>query len=143
MWPLIERYLPEFDSAVLSGLDTVGYPFSLRCRPELDPAAECLRLDLPPAVPLQPGPACLLCHTHDERLWNLKSLVVRGRLARQGERWAFVPERFVPGMGIGGWRSYVHFVRQGRAATRRYFARRGLPQPHVDWDSLLGFLHEG
>ncbi len=142
MWQQLEKYLPEFSNAVLSGLDPAGDLFSLRCRPVLVPAQQWLQMALPAVVPLQPGPACLLCHTHDERLWNLKSFVVRGELARPGVggAWVLRPQQFIAGMGIGGWRSYVHFVRNGRAATRRYFARRGQPQPHVDWDDLMALF---
>jgi hypothetical protein len=33
MWADITKHLYEFESAVLSGLDEAGYPFSVRCRP--------------------------------------------------------------------------------------------------------------
>ena len=36
MWAEITKYLYEFESAVLSGLDEAGYPFSERCRPYPD-----------------------------------------------------------------------------------------------------------
>jgi hypothetical protein len=140
MWKPIERYLPEFASAVLSGLDASGYPYSVRCRPVPEPAQQRLRLPLPAATAVQTGPACLLCHSHDENLWNLKSFVVRGRLEQAAGDWVFIPQQFIPGSGIGGWRSYIRFVRHGRAATRAYFARRGLPIPAVQWDEFLAFL---
>jgi hypothetical protein len=76
-------------------------------------------------------------------LWNLKSFVVRGELAHAepgAAAWVFAPRQFIPGMGIGGWRSYVHFVRHGRSATRQYFARRGQPYPGVRWDELMLLL---
>lgn len=139
MWPQIEKYLPEFASAVLTGVDHTGAPYSVRCRPVLRAAEQVVQIALPPAAPLQSGPACLLCHTHNARLWNLKSLVVRGQLEQPAgdAAWVFRPESFLPGMGIGGWRSYVHFVRHGRAATRAYFARRGQPTPKVDFETVL------
>ncbi len=140
MWEQITRYLPEFPSAVLSGLDPAGYPYSLRCRPLLDAERRILRLGLPPGALLQAGPACLLCHSHDEHLWNLKSFALRGALERQADGWAFVPRQFIPGMGIGGWRSYIDFVRHGRAATRDFFAARGQPVPRVAWDELLALV---
>lgn len=140
MWQQIEKYLPGFPSAVLSGLDMSGDPYSLRCRPVLEPVQQRLRLSLFAAPALQPGPACLLCHRHDERLWNLKSFVVRGTLERDGPDWVLSPHQFIPDMGIGGWRSYVHFVRHGHAATRAYFARRDQPYPVVRWDQLMALL---
>ena len=139
MWPQITKYLPEFPTAVLSGVDKAGYPYSLRCRPALDMEGQRLQLTLPTA-PLEEGPACLLCHNHDERLWNLKSFVVRGTLTIEQEAWVLIPRQFIPGMGIGGWRSYVRFVRHGRAATRAYFAKRGMSQPRVDIEGLMAQL---
>ena len=117
-----------------------GYPYSLRCRPALNAERQVLAMDLPPGVPLQAGPACLLCHTHDEHLWNLKSFVLRGTLERQAGSWVFVPRQFIPGMGIGGWRSYLRFVRHGRAATRAFFAKRGQPVPKVAWSELMSLI---
>jgi hypothetical protein len=143
MWNQLSRYLPEFSSAVLTSVDPAGFPFSLRCQPRLNPARQVLLIDLPVSAPLQPGPAGLLCHTHNDHLWNLKSFVVRGALERDGAAWLLRPAQFIPGMGIGGWRSYVHFVRHGRQATRAYFAKRGLPQPHVDLDAMLALLTGG
>jgi hypothetical protein len=141
MWPQLEHYLPEFPSAVLTAVDATGTPYSLRCHPALVPAEQVLHIALPAGVALQPGPACLLCHAHNERLWNLKSFAVRGVLERPAAGpWIFEPRHFIPGMGIGGWRSYVHFVRHGRAATREYFAKRGQPVPHVDWESVLALF---
>ena len=84
MWAEIIRHLYEFESAVLSGLDEEGYPFSGRCRPYPDTSgAEVLKIWLPPGTPVRPGPSSLLCHSHDENLWNLKSFLVRGTLARE------------------------------------------------------------
>lgn len=140
MWNEITRYLPEFSSAVLTGLDPTGYPYSLRCQPRLDPARQVLVIVLPTSTPLQPGPAGLLCHSHNDHLWNLKSFVVRGELAHERAAWLLRPAQFIPGMGLGGWRSYVHFVRHGRQATRAYFARRGLHQPRVDLEAMLALL---
>ena len=140
MFQQIARYLPEFPSAVLSVLDAEGYPYSVRCRPSLDLDRQRLRVPVPAALPLQPGPACLLCHAHDERLWNLKSFVVQGTLARESGGWVLTPLRFIPGMGIGGWRSYLRLLRASRAATRQYFAQRGLTQPRVTWHEYMALF---
>lgn len=44
----------------------------------------------------------MLFHKHDELLWNQESFLLRGRIELRERGWVFVPERFVPGMGIGG-----------------------------------------
>ena len=80
MWAEIVKYLPTFETAVLSGTDATGYPFSVRCAPRPDHAAQVLHVAVPPGADLRPGPAGLLCHSHDERYWNLRSFNVRGTL---------------------------------------------------------------
>ena len=87
MWAEITKHLYQFESAVLSGLDEEGYPFSVRCRPYPDTSGpEVLTVWLPPGTPIRPGPASLLCHSHDENLWNLKSFLVRGVLEKRRRR---------------------------------------------------------
>ena len=139
MWADISRYLPKFNSAVLSGLDTAGRPFSVRCHTQADSANQVLRLQTDAvgfaqwAAPLEPGPACLLFHKHDDRLWNLLSFVVRGTLERNEQGWALRPVQFIPGVGIGGLMSYVRFLVDGRRTTNRYLRKRGLARPSIPW----------
>ncbi len=132
----IARYLPEFPSAVLSGLDAEGYPYSVRCRPAPGSSTVVPRLVLPTETAIEPGPASLLCHSHDERLWNLRSFLVRGRLEQVGNGRTFVSERFVPGGGIGGPLGTAKaFVGMRRTATR-YLHKRGLSRPPIPWDEI-------
>jgi hypothetical protein len=136
LWDELEKHLPSFESAVLTALDAEGYPYSVRCRPLPDRTSRVLEVRLPAGVPLRPGPASLLCHRHDENLWNLKSFLVRGVLARDGEDWSFLPERLVPGAGIGGPMSMVRFVAGARRRTRSYLKKRGLSRPRVPWAEI-------
>ena len=118
MWDAIMRHLPTFPSAVLNGLDAEGYPCSVRCRSGIERSESLLRLDLPVELALQPGPANLLCHGHDEQLWNLKSFLVRGKLQRDEDGWTFVPETFIRGAGVGGALGAVRaIVEMRRSAT--------------------------
>lgn len=137
MWGEISRHLKGFETAVLNGCDAEGYPYSIRCRPTTDPSAEILRLDLPEGSALRPGPASLLCHEHDEKLWNQKAFLVRGRLSRDEESgWSFVPERFIPGVGIGDARGMARFLIGARRSAGAYLRERGLARPRVPWDEL-------
>lgn len=137
MWDEINEHLPSFESAVLSALDAEGYPYSVRCRPRPDRVSRVLKVRLPAGIPLRPGPASLLCHRHDENLWNLKSFLVRGVLeALDGEDWNFRPEKFVPGAGIGGPMSLVRLVTGARRSTRNYLEKRGLPRPRIPWAEI-------
>ncbi len=137
MWDEITRHLYQFESAVLTGLDAKGYPFSVRCRPYPDTSgAEVLKVRLPAHTPLLPGPASLLCHRHDENLWNLKSFLVRGVLVRDGEGWGFEPGRFIAGAGIGGLPATIRFFTGSRRNARRYLEKRGLARPRIPWDEI-------
>lgn len=140
MWLEIVKQLAAFPSAVLTGMDTAGYPFSIRCQPQPDPVTQVLRVSMPTGTNLEPGPAGLLCHKHDERLWNLKSFVVCGRLEQDDQGWFFRPQHLIPGMGMGGLMSGVRFVLNGRRNTRRYLEKRGLPRPQVPWDEVKAML---
>ena len=132
------RRLAEFDDAVLTVSDAEGYHYGGGCRPQLDRATARLELDLGPAgAALAPGPASLLCHEHDEELWNQKAFLVRGRLDRgDGGGWAFEPERFVPGVGVGGARGMARFLIGARRSAGAYLRRRGLARPRVPWHEL-------
>ena len=137
MWAEITRHLYESESAVLSGLDEEGYPFSVRCRPYPDTSgAEVLKIWLPPGTPVRPGPASLLCHSHDENLWNLKSFLVRGALVKDAGGWSFEPGQFIPGMGIGGLPAMIRFFISARRKASRYLEDRDLARPSIPWDEI-------
>jgi hypothetical protein len=102
MWTEIEKYLPLFESAVLNASDREGYPYSVRCRPELDRPAGILRIDFAGGTNVQAGPASLLYHSHDEELWNQKIFLLRGRVEETGDGQVFRPEKFVPSIGTEG-----------------------------------------
>lgn len=142
MWPELERHVPTFASAVLTTIDPDGYPASVRCRPRLDPAARVLQLDLPASPALAPGPASLLCHSHDARLGGLRSCVVVGELQRGADGWALRPARFIPGVGVDGILGAIRFVVQGRRAAARYLARRKMARPRIGWDELRALADE-
>jgi hypothetical protein len=137
MWADVRRHLQGFSSPVLTGVDADGYPFSIRCAPELDESKQVLRLSLPGWTGIRQGPASLLCHGHNQLLWDLRSFMVRGTLEPTGgETWLFRPTRFVPGIGLGGPVGMVRFALAKRRAARRYLERRGLPRPRIDWVQL-------
>jgi hypothetical protein len=136
MWDDLVRHAPTFQSAVLTGLDGDGYPVSLRCQPQIDAPARLLRVVLSAHTLLHPGPASLLCHRHDEHLWNQKSFLVRGVLSHDGAAWTFRPRHFVPGIGIGGPLALIRFVIDSRRRTRQYLRTRGLARPTIPWAAI-------
>ena len=136
MWPELVKELADFSSAVVTGIDGSGYPISIRCKPEPDADAQVLRVQIPEYAQIQPGPASLLCHKHDERLWNLKSFTVCGSLEQNARGWSFRPQKFIPGAGIGGMWAMVKFVQSGRRSTQQYLDKRHLVRPKIEWDTL-------
>jgi len=136
VWDEIVRLLPDFENAVLTGLDAEGYPYGVRVRPRADSARQVFGVPIPVHAPVQVGPASLLCHAHDEELWNLRSFLVRGVLRREGEGWVFEPRAFVPGAGVGGPMGMVRFVRGSRQNAERYLEKRGLTRPSIPWNRI-------
>jgi hypothetical protein len=133
MWPEIVARLPRFASAVLTGLDASGEPVSLRCRPTLDYHARVLWVAVPEGLGMVPGPAGLLCHHHDEQLWELRSFLLRGRLELAGRGWVLRPRQLVPGMDTTPL-SNLRLLRTGRRTAKRYLAARGLRRPTIPWE---------
>ncbi len=140
MWDKITKNLKKYQSAVLTGIDAHGYPFSVRCVPEMDKSAQVLRVQLPPGVQLQAGPASLLCHQHNELLWNMESFLLRGSLKQDEQGWKFQPQQFIPGTPGAGLKALLPSVRwllASRGTAKRYLEKRHLPRPSVPWDEIL------
>ena len=55
MWDEILKYLPKFESAVITGMGEEGYPYSVRCQPRPDGEARVLRVQLPEHVAILQG----------------------------------------------------------------------------------------
>lgn len=137
MWDDIVKYLGEFPNAVLTAVDDAGYPLSVRCTPEPDISNQVMRLKLPSYSGFQIGSASLLCHSHDELLWNLKSFLVVGSLERDDKGWILVPRRFIPGIGIGNFfLGLIKMTRDGRRTAKRYLDKRGLQRPKIPWNEI-------
>jgi hypothetical protein len=136
MWHELVKHLGTFSSAALTGLDKHGYPYSIRCLPVIDRARKVLVIHVCEDCEVLPGLGCLLCHSHDERIWNLKSFIAKGLIERDGDLLYFRPHQFIPGMGIRGVKGYMRFVADGRRNAKRYLEARGLRRPNVDWSEM-------
>ena len=135
------RRLPEFGSAVLTAFDEDGNPTLARVRPAPDPASHSFSIDTD--APLRPGRASLLCHSHDEQLWNLRSFVVAGDLVRDGKNWTLRPDRFIPGGADKlGPIAMVKIIRELRGTAGRYLDRRGLSRPEINWHEIHELVAE-
>lgn len=133
MWAEAAKWLNTFDEAVLTFPDADGYPASVRVgTPGFDAATG--RLPVPLSETLRPaeGRAGLLCHSHDEKLWNLKMLQVKGELRSEDGSWVFVTTEFTPPSKL----AMVDFIRNARSSAQKYLDKRGLPRPEVNWAQI-------
>jgi hypothetical protein len=130
VWAEAAKWLGKFDEAVLTVLDADGYPASVRVDTRTYDADTGR---LPAALPdeLRPieGPANLLCHYHDEKMWKLKAIQVRGRLEKRDGEWDFVTTSFNPPSKL----AVVAFLKGTGTAAQKYLDRRGLERPEVNW----------
>ncbi len=143
MWTELTQAMAGFPDAVLTGVNAQGFPLSVRCRPQLDPALRALHVDRAPGVALLDGPASLLCHSHDRNLWRLRSFLVRGQLTTTGTTWVFHPGALVPGTGLAGPVGDVRSFLAARQRAGRYLARRGLTRPNVPWQLVRDTARRG
>lgn len=133
MWAEAAKRLSRFDEAVLTAFDEHGYPVSVRVPTDAyDPATGELPAALPAELDAVEGPANLLCHFHDEKLWRLDSAQIIGRLERRGRHWAFVSQTYTP---RSRW-YLLSFLRNNSRAAQRYLDRRGLDRPTVNWAAV-------
>lgn len=132
----IRRHLAEYQSAVLTIVGIDRRPVSIRIVPS---AAES-HLDLgelPSWFNAAPGRAGLLCHRHDQNLWNQHSFIVGGDLvATDGGNWTLVPDRLVIGLGHGGLLGMLRMAAKARRRSIKYFQDRGQPVPIAPWEQL-------
>ena len=132
--------LATYPSAVLTGRDQDGYPFSVRCHPQPDAATRSFLLT-GVAAPLTAGSASLLCHSHDDRLAKQRSVLARGGLARDGADWRFTPLQVIPGISenpLAIFRFFLH----ARGVAAGYIAKRNLARPVIPWAEIIRIKHE-
>ena len=130
------KELRHYADAVLSWVGADGQPTSSRVRPEPLPDG---RLALPSLPGLREGTASILGHSHNEKLWGLRSFVSVGSVVREQDRWAFTPQRYLPGASPDP-RALLRTVRAARRTAKRYLEARGLERPAVPWGVVQGAL---
>jgi hypothetical protein len=136
VWSEAAKELAGFEEAVLTALDPAGYPVSVRQKaPCYDPATGEFTVAWPSGLSVAEGPATVLCHSHDENLWNIRQMQVKGRLERRADQWVFTSTEFrrPPRSQLT---TFWRMSRDMRTAGRRYLDRRGLELPTVNWKAL-------
>jgi hypothetical protein len=133
VWGEAAKWLTKFDDAVVTVTGAHGYPASVRVDPrDYDASTGELVVALPEVLGAAEGPANLMCHSHDEKLWSLQMLSIKGSLGARGDTWVFHSERFDPPSKL----AFVSFVRNARRSGQRYLDKRGLARPDVNWSAI-------
>jgi hypothetical protein len=128
------RHMRAYDSAVLSWVADDGFPRAARTSLTPVPDGQAFAVELPGDEPVREGPAGLLCHKHDEKLWKLSSFVATGELTSEAGQWRMTPTGFIPGAASTP-AAVIRTVRGCRASAARYLERRGLSRPQVPWQA--------
>jgi hypothetical protein len=136
MWDKINQAIGSFTDPVLSAHDADGYPASLRTPVVPDAGQQVLNVQIATDLELQPGPASLLFHSHNEQLWDLRNVLVRGELAHTGSSWVFIPRQLAPARDADGGLALLKIVLDLRKVAAAYLKKRGLARPQVPWDRL-------
>jgi hypothetical protein len=130
VWSEAATALRKFDEAVLTSLDADGYPFSIRVDPRrYDAATGELHAIVPAEVRPVESPANLLAHYHDQKMWNIKMMAIKGRITREDAGWVFQSVSFDAPRRL----AVLSFVKDARASAARYLERRHLDRPKVNW----------
>ncbi|MEO8607212.1 MAG: hypothetical protein ABI690_04990 [Chloroflexota bacterium] len=135
--------LEAYPSAVISLVGTDGYPLSLRCNPVVDKTQGVLKIQLPDNLPLAAGDASLLCHSHNEELFDLRSVTIEGRLEKMGDIWQFRATKLTQVMGRSKFLEFIQdVILKPRRNTKRYLEKAHLPRPSIDWARLKALAAE-
>ncbi|OBA96533.1 hypothetical protein A5662_17640 [Mycobacteriaceae bacterium 1482268.1] len=133
MWDEAAKWLNKFDEAVLTVRDADGYPASVRVRSKsYDAATGELAVSLPEVLRAVEGPANLMCHSHDEKLWSLQMMSIKGTLVNSDGTWIFRSESFQPPSKL----AFVDFIRNCRRSAQKYLDKRDLARPDVNWAAI-------
>lgn len=129
-------------SAVLTVVDGAGYPVSFRCHPEpaADPAV--LEISRPSWLAIGPGRACLMAHSHDEGMWNMRGILAKGDVAVAGDRLRFTPDAFRWLADTGGGtfpvlRRAAAVVLRTRRDAAAYLRRTNQREREVPWRTIV------
>lgn len=130
MWDKLKQHVSTFGSAVLTARDADGYPVSVRTPLRVDDTRRELYVTVAPGVEPEPGPASLLFHHHNEQLWELQIVFVRGELAQTSGGWVFRPQPLSPSPNA------LRFILNCRKTARAYLRKRGWERPSIPWERL-------
>lgn len=130
MWAKAAKAVAGFSEGVVTAFDSKGMPISVRqLTLPYDATSGRMLVTVPDALDAVPGPASLVCHFHDDAMWNMRAIQLKGRVERDGDRWVFVTTSFTPP-------SMIAMIRGIHRSANQYLAKRNLPRPVVAFDAI-------
>lgn len=136
MWNKAAKDLSEYAEAVVNLMDADGFPLSVRqVAPRFDPEQGTMPLLIPASLRPTAGPASLLAHFHNNQLWQLKAMLIRGRVEQRGDTWTFVGSEYKP-------RSVWGQFKDVKRAVEQYLSKRGLARPKIAYDVIHRLFRE-
>jgi hypothetical protein len=121
------KWVAKFAEGVINAVDGDGYPLSVRQTSlAYDAATGTMKLTMPESLGAVAGPASLLCHFHDDDMWKLRAILLKGQIERRDGAWVFVTASFEPP-------SMRKMMKNIGVSWKAYLEKRGLPVPKVDY----------
>jgi hypothetical protein len=136
MWHQTAKWLSRFPELVVTAMSANGYPVSVRHQSlRYDARTGELPFAISEHLAMVVGPANVLAHYHDEKLWHLRAMQIRGRVERRGSDWVFISAAVTP-PPRGQIRTLWRLASTLRRSADRYLAKRGLTRPDVNWAAV-------
>lgn len=130
MWAKAAKAVAGFPEGVITTFDGQGMPISVRqLALPYDASSGRMSITIPDALHAVPGAACLLCHFHDDAMWNMRAIQLKGRVEREDNSWLFITTAFTPP-------SMIAMIRGIHRSANQYLAKRNLPRPVVAFDAI-------
>jgi hypothetical protein len=137
----------EYPAAVLSIVDSNGYPLSVRCTVRMDATRQIAIITEHPALASEwSGKACLLFHQFNKGMKKLRQMVILGELEGENGLLILQVSKFVTANGRNDTdkmpnastpRLMIQFFWLGWRNARAYIARRGKPWPSIPFDAIV------
>lgn len=140
VWTEAAKWLTKFDETVLTVMDANGYPVSVRVDAgNYDAMTGRLHATVPDALRPVEGPSNLLSHFHDEKLWKLNAIQIKGRIEKSDGAWVFQSTRFDAPPNL----AFVRFLSNAGTAAQKYLDKRGLQRPPINWPAVKQVQRRG
>jgi len=119
---------------VLNWVDADGYPASGRVDLGADGDGG-LVITAAAGLDLKEGPASLMAHYHNERMWKMKSVGFRGTLRQAGEGWVFEASKQF-GKADLSFMGQMRLMGGAKKTAARYLAKRNMERPSIPWSDI-------